>query len=177
MKHCIIGLNERPKGKELVERTAVRGIIENKGKYLFVTTNREDCMFPGGGIEGDENHEDALIREVHEEAGYIVTEIKEYFGYTIERRPDLFEKGKIFEMISHFYYCKVNPKMDHQDLDDYEKEDGLTPIWLSLNEAIEMNETLLSKRQGIDSSWLERALWALRQIKEAEDVSSEYHIV
>lgn len=63
MKHCIIGLNERPKGKELVERTAVRGIIENKGKYLFVTTNREDCMFPGGGIEGDENHEDALILE------------------------------------------------------------------------------------------------------------------
>lgn len=80
-------------------------------------------------------------------------------------------------MISHFYYCKVNPKMDHQDLDDYEKEDGLTPIWLSLNEAIKMNETLLSKRQGMDSSWLERALWALRQIKEAEDVSSEYHIV
>ena len=63
------------------ERPSVRGIIIKDGKIAMVHSLKYDYYkFPGGGIEGDENPIDAMIRETREEAGLSVIPetVKEY---------------------------------------------------------------------------------------------------
>ncbi len=57
-----------PEGGSVFFRTAVRGIIVQKGKLLLVTNKFGDYKFPGGGVEENESLEDTLSREILEEA-------------------------------------------------------------------------------------------------------------
>ena len=51
-------------------RTAIRGIIVKDDNILLIRTSKGDLKFPGGGLEGNEMYEEALIREIREETGY-----------------------------------------------------------------------------------------------------------
>ena len=56
-------------------RIRVAAIIEEKGSFLLVNHRKDDksyYLFPGGGVESGETIEQALIREVEEETGYII---------------------------------------------------------------------------------------------------------
>ena len=54
------------------ERPSVRGIVIKDGKILMIHSLKYDYYkLPGGGIEKGESYEEALIREVNEESGYI----------------------------------------------------------------------------------------------------------
>ncbi|MBI6015060.1 NUDIX domain-containing protein, partial [Clostridium perfringens] len=44
---------------------------------LLDISNRGDYKFPGGGVEKGETPEETLRREVQEETGYILNEVKE----------------------------------------------------------------------------------------------------
>ena len=62
-------------------RPSVRGIVLREGRVLMVHSLKYDYYkFPGGGIEGEENPIDAMIRETREEAGLSVIPetVKEY---------------------------------------------------------------------------------------------------
>ncbi len=64
---------------EIKKRQCVRGIIRNGEKILLMKRNKkgeEFYIFPGGGIEKDETKEEALRREIFEEVGAKITNIK-----------------------------------------------------------------------------------------------------
>lgn len=53
-----------------VEREAVRAVILRGNKIALVRSRKEGFYkFPGGGIETDETHLKAVIRETEEETG------------------------------------------------------------------------------------------------------------
>ncbi len=64
---------------------AVSAIISKGGKVLLLMRHSNDSLpnlyeFPGGGVEEAETLEDALVREVGEEAGLNVKSILRYVG-------------------------------------------------------------------------------------------------
>lgn len=152
--------------KDLVKinyRYAVRAIIVNSDKILMIQTNKGDYKFPGGGIEKQESHEEALKREVREEAGYILNEIKDNVGIIIQRHLDKFEKNSVFEMTSYYYLCEISKEKGSQDLDDYELEQDFKPVWVEINKAIENNENVLKQEEKND--WVDRETFVLKQLK------------
>ena len=61
------------------KRECVRGIIKNGDKIMLLKRNKngeEYYVFPGGGIEKGETKEQALRREIFEEVGAKITNIK-----------------------------------------------------------------------------------------------------
>ena len=73
------------KNGKYITRKAVRGIILDNNKVLMIYSGKNgDYKFPGGGIETDETHKEALIREVMEKCGAFVLE------YIIENQNKLF---------------------------------------------------------------------------------------
>lgn len=64
----------------MTDRAAVGLIIDNSGRLLFakrspsVKTFPDQWEFPGGALEGNENYEDALKRELYEELGVTLDE-------------------------------------------------------------------------------------------------------
>lgn len=149
--------NYRKEGA-VFKRTAARAIITNGDKYLMIFTKNEYYMFPGGGMEKGEKIEDALVREVQEEAGYyVIFESIKKCGTVSERR-----KGKIddiLEMDSHYFFCEVGPEVSDKNLDEYEEEDNYQTVWMTLHEAIEKNKQVAN---------YDKCPWIIRDTKVME---------
>ncbi len=60
----------------------VKCLVENNGKFLMVKLNYANCkwVIPGGGVKKNESSLEAAIREVKEEAGVEVSNVK-YVGF------------------------------------------------------------------------------------------------
>ncbi|WP_230500347.1 NUDIX hydrolase [Sutcliffiella rhizosphaerae] len=56
---------------KIIYREAVRAVIIQNDKILMVQSNIGDYKFPGGGVEINESHEEAIMREVAEETGHL----------------------------------------------------------------------------------------------------------
>ena len=61
------------------ERLGVYGLILNADENIELVINGKGQFLPGGGIEGDETHEECLKREYIEELGYNI-KLGEYIG-------------------------------------------------------------------------------------------------
>lgn len=60
-----------------IHRHAVRAVIFRGQELLMIhSTKVGDYKFPGGGVDRDETHEQALIREVKEECGMSLLHIR-----------------------------------------------------------------------------------------------------
>ena len=59
-------------GMPVFERKCVRAIIEKNGKIAVQRGRAGDCKILGGGMDGEEDFETALSREVLEEGGLIL---------------------------------------------------------------------------------------------------------
>lgn len=124
------------------KRPSVRGIIWKDNKLAMVHSQKYDYYkFPGGGIEGDEEHSAALIREVKEETGLTVKaeSIKEY-GYVLRLQKSDYLANTIFEQENFYYTCEVTEETDRQKLDAYEAEEGFTLEYVTPEEAIRTNQ-------------------------------------
>ena len=161
----VLGMKEFGKDEKIFYRVAMRAIILQSDKILMVKSNTGDYKFPGGGVEKGETPEETLRREVQEETGYILNEVKEKFGVLIERDRRRRMGCTIFEMTSHYYLCSVIEERGEQHLDKYEEELGFTPIWISLDEVIRENENILNQREKINP-WVKRETFVLKKIKE-----------
>lgn len=158
----------------ITTRQAVRAIVIKDNKILMVHTNKGDYKFPGGGIKKSETHEDALRREVTEETGYIVDQMKDKAGLIIQRNPNQFDANGIFQMTSYYYFCDVKQNKTKQHLDKYEQEQEFAPIWIELDEVIAKNEAILTQKGTQINPWVYRETLALRSIKEARLMESKY---
>lgn len=160
-KH-IIGINKEKEAIKTINRRAIRAVIIREGQLLMISNKEGDIKFPGGGLELNESHKEAVKREVQEETGYIVRDVGDLMGTVIERRDDKFEKNCIFEMKSFYYSCKVSNKKTEQSLDDYEAELEFEPKWIDLKKAITINSNVL--KEGAKNPWVNRELYVLQQL-------------
>ena len=121
-------------------RPSVRAIIEQNGRLAMVHSLKYDYYkFPGGGIEKDESHIEALVREVREETGLevIAPSVRE-FGYI--HRIEKGEKEDIFIQDNFYYFCDVTETVSEQNLDDYEKEEEFIFEFVLPETAINVNK-------------------------------------
>jgi 8-oxo-dGTP diphosphatase len=130
--------------KELLEkactlRRAARMILinyENQIALMHVTCDKYHKL-PGGGIEGDEDIQKALIREVLEESGFVAQVLQEV-GIVIEERLYPGEPTGFFQ-ISYCFFGKL-VREGKQSLTKSEKERGFKLVWVSIREGIAILE-------------------------------------
>ncbi len=106
-------------------------LIDDKCRVLLINaTNRGYYKLPGGGIDEGELIEEALRREVIEEAGYTIKNIRS-LGYTHETRHQ-------FEMFndSYVFLAEADKQVERQ-LQKDELEDGFELEWFeTIDDAI-----------------------------------------
>lgn len=162
-----LGISDEERKKyDISNREAVRGVIIEDGKILLAHTNEGDYKFPGGGKKSSEYYDEALMREIEEETGYIAECIVERIGRVVERRLDTYKDNTIFEMISNYYVCRLTGEKVEQNLDEYEKNLGFHPEWVTLEEAIKANESVLES--GEHRAWVNRETMVLKELLKAE---------
>lgn len=150
---------------KIKERIAVRGVIFKENQILLVQSNKGDYKFPGGGVKKNESLTEALIREVREETGYTHCLVKGKIGTVIERRSDQFHPDTLFQMTSLYFIGElVDDNKASQQLDAYEYEQEFKPVWVTLDTAIEQNESLIGQFE--QNSWLKREAYVLRELKK-----------
>lgn len=167
MKKLII-LDEHDYDPSLPEmrRTAVRGIIFSGERLLLIRSAGCEVKFPGGGAEDGESDVQTLIRETLEETGcHIVPESVEPFGEVEEKRMTV-EGGAIWHQFSRYYFCRTTGEPEDCRYSDSEKELGFRPVLLTLDEAIEHNEALLTTENN--PAWNEREYRVLLLLRERQ---------
>ena len=103
-----------------------------RGRSCFLTSGYErftDQLFlPGGGLESGETLAECCTREIREETGFLVLP-KEHFLTLNEYYGE-------YRWISHFFTCEIVGE-EEQSLTDEERERGLVPVWMAIDEAID----------------------------------------
>ena len=114
-------------------RTACRGIILKDGCVLLsYETLTGLYMIPGGGLEEDEDERECCAREVAEETGFL-----------IEPSECVLEMDEFYEdwkYISRYFLGTVTGQTEIK-LTTREKEVGMEPRWLPLDEAVAIFST------------------------------------
>jgi len=147
-----------------ISRTAVRAVIQRGRNLLMVySANMGDYKFPGGGVDDDESHEQALARELREECGATLLSVDSELGAIIEYKFAEDEGFDVFRMTSHYYFCKIKDGLAEQKLDDYEADLGFKPVWVDIDDAISTNQSLLNSDKIPE--WLNRELFILNRIQ------------
>ncbi len=142
-------------------REAVRAVIMDNNKILLIYSEKNgDYKLPGGGVEEGETYEEALIREVEEEAGMRVSINKELFR-VMEYDEGQFDDCDLFKMLSIYYEAHVTKNLK-QNLDSYEYEMGFIPKWVEISQAIEKNKEILNS--GNFPRWTNRETLILENI-------------
>ena len=149
----------------IVYRNAVRAIILRGNKVLLVYSEKaKEYKFPGGGIEHDETKDVALRREVQEEVGHVIKSVNEGLGYTDQIYNDIYDASIYFYQRSYYYFCEVDDEYVGMKPSGYERAMRFMPAWVTLDEAIEVNETKL--RENNEFPWTERETYILKMLKE-----------
>ncbi len=148
----------------IVHRTAVRAVIQRGQSLLMIfSANVGDYKFPGGGVDAGESHAEALRREVREECGVELSYIGKEIGAVVEYDFDTQTGYDTFKMTSHYYRCNAADGFGAQSLDDYERDLGFKPVWISIEEAIQANQSLLASPPI--PKWLRREVFMLEYLR------------
>lgn len=135
------------------EREAVRAVLlDDQGRIgLIEATLGGYYKLPGGGIDAGELREQALRRELIEEAGYEI-EIIDKLGYTVEYRcqwPKHPESG--LKQTSYCYVVRATRNIGAAPEVD-EAADGFELVWLDIDEAISRFDTVVPhKSEGSEA--------------------------
>jgi len=166
----LMGLVEIPENEKVIYRDAVRAIVLNeKNQVVMIQSRKEDLQFPGGGLEVGESELETLRREALEEAGVVIKEKVHLIGVVKEQRKSVVVEDTYFMMKSTYYLCHVKTSdINAQQLEDYEKELGLTPIEIDIAEAYRKNSTIL-KEQANPHLWVERDTIVLKYLLDRQE--------
>lgn len=145
-------------------REAVRAIIVRDKRIALVKSSTDGFYkFPGGGIQHNENHIDALVRETKEETGLqIILQTIAELGMIHELRKSI-HGDLIFDQKSYYYYADVTDSVAQQNLDDYEKDLGFELVWEDIEIAYSTNLAL--GENNCELSFLLREAYVLNLIK------------
>lgn len=147
------------------ERKAARGIILKGSKILLLYTKRyNDYSFPGGGVDLHEYLVTGLKRELAEEIGATNIEIISEFGYIDEYRPHYKPEYDLIHMESYFYVCKIDEVLADTKLEDYEIANGMSTVWIDINEAIKHNKEVIASQQESMGFSIERETYVLELV-------------
>lgn len=141
-------------------RPSARGILVENGKILLsYEKNTGVYMSPGGGLEEGETLEECCIREIREETGIEVKPLKHFV--TIDEH--------CFETVynSNYFICEKTGKSE-PSLTETEIEHGITAVWVSIDEALEIFGGYASKREDIASLYLREFTVISKYIKGVE---------
>ena len=147
-------------------RPSVRAVIIRDGMAAMVYSRKFDYYkFPGGGIENEESHMEALIREVSEETGLTIIPgtVREYGSVLRVQRSNV-DNNVVFEQENFYYLCETEDGCGSQDLDEYENDEGFMLQFVNPDHAIEVNRT--HDHYGYDQQMLEREAKVLDHLKE-----------
>lgn len=151
---------------KVFHRKAARGIILDGENILMLYTERyHDYSIPGGGIDAGEAIETGLLRELEEETGAQHIDIIGEFGLYEEFRPWYKADFDIMHMQSYCYVCNIHPELGETKLEAHEIQNGMTPIWINIHQAIKHNEHIIasSPKKGMS---IERETYLLKLIVE-----------
>jgi 8-oxo-dGTP pyrophosphatase MutT (NUDIX family) len=141
---------------KIILRNAVRAIILRENNILMVLLGKtNEYKFPGGGIEENEEIEEALKREVLEETGCNVIKIIKKIGIITEYGIALEDKNNIFKMISEYYIVNIDNSQIDQKLDNYEKELLFKPCWTEIEIAYKANKKIIDDKHD-STPWIRR---------------------
>ena len=162
--NIILDSNDYDEKWPLKRRVAVRGVICKNNKYALIQSKKYgEFKFPGGGMEANETFEDTLIREVAEETGMLVDAANiEYLGDAVELCRDD-SRTEIFHHISHYYLCDITNTSVERNLDDYEAEYGYELKWITLSQAVMVNNNIVDKSE---IPWVYRDTLVMEKILE-----------
>lgn len=162
------GLENIPKEYTINKREAIKGVVIQNGKLLLMHTNKGDYKFPGGGLKKGEAYQDALKREMLEEAGYQIQKVGEILVETIEQNIDKFNENAIFSMKNIYVSCELSAVQQvKQNLDEYEQEQDFKPVFIEINKAIQINKKILFDRLKGMNEWVQRETDVLEVIKKS----------
>lgn len=154
--------------QNITQRLATRAIVMNGADILLLYTERyHDYTLPGGGLEKGEDKIEGMIRELQEETGAQNIRAIEAFGRYEEYRPWYKTNADIIHMISYCYTCKVDETLGHTCFESHEINNGMKPVWINLEEAIEhnLNTIELSDKKGLS---IERETFLLQMILDQQ---------
>ena len=123
-------------------KKSARAIIFREGKIaLNYSSKYEFYSFPGRTLEERKTRTQALIREVREETGLVVIpeSIRE-LGMIREIRKDIKVENGIYDLQDFYYFCDTEETVTEQNLTQDETEAGYQLEFVSINEAILLNE-------------------------------------
>ena len=130
----------------LKTRPGARALIIKEGKILLsYETNTNVYMTPGGGLEKGESLEECCIRELREEAGYEVIPQKHFVVFNEYWLETLY--------VNNYFICEITGECN-RNLTDIEIEHGITPVWVEIDEALQIFGDYESKREDIKSLYL-----------------------
>lgn len=80
-----------------------------------------------------------------------------------ENQLDLFEPNTYFQMVFHYYLCELkNTIMTMQKLDAYEADLDFKSVWITIEEAIQVNEASMNKEGS--NPWVKRETSVLKKL-------------
>ncbi|MCR5685483.1 MAG: serine hydrolase [Lachnospiraceae bacterium] len=111
-------------------RDGSRAIIVQDGKILLThELNSGWWLIPGGGMEEGETPEECVIREVEEETGYLVRPLRRFLFMS-----EFYEE---YRYSGYFFICEITGQ-GQMNLTDVEKQRGVQPEWIPLQDAIDL---------------------------------------
>ncbi|KAF7774371.1 hypothetical protein PCIT_a0806 [Pseudoalteromonas citrea] len=154
-------------GSQFTRQTTRAIVLEGDKVLLLYTARYDDYTLPGGGVDEGESLEQALLRELQEETGVKeLTNIQpfgRYEEYRLWHKPDF----DVIHIVSDCYICQICGHFDTPKMEDYERANGMVPVWVDINVAIEHNKKTLenSPKKGLS---LIREISLLEQIRAAK---------
>lgn len=158
-------------GKEINSEFRLRnraaGIVLNDKKEIILMnlTNMYFHMLPGGGMDSNENMEEALYRELKEETGANVEIISE-LGIVVENLEQ-----RQMKQITYFYLTKIVGEIEEPNLMPDELEQGYQVEWYSIDDTIKILEEESEYEEYIKQRELE-AIKAAKQYLEENIIYS-----
>ncbi len=151
------------------DREIVRAIVfDEDGYFYFVRATRNDDFgnvvlieTSGGGVEANENYDEAIKRELKEELGAEV-KIIDKIG-TVSDYYNLIHRHNI----NNYYLCKVISFGERHSMEEEEKDFHLTTLKLTYEEALKEYENC--KVSSLGRLIAQREIPILRKAKEMID--------